>query len=190
MGTILSGIINSSRSVACIVLIYVFRMWVLFAAELTALLVLLVPVLKQREMLFSQLGEGYISAILTTDKWFIRNQAVNNSLYNAALGIMVGWAWIGILKSECAETLTFTCPSSLDWHSFWLYTATVAGYVLLANAMYHSFIESVRMRKRVEKVAQLQQEDSKRCVVLYPSDYCAERVWPGSSKKSMPTVME
>ena len=80
-------------------------MWVLFAAELTALLVLLVPVLKQREMLFSQLGEGYINAILTTDKWFIRNQVVYNSIYNAALGIMVGWAW----NALCLRCCTCVC---------------------------------------------------------------------------------
>ena len=94
------------------------------------------------------------------------------------------------MTAECAQTISKTCPSTLDWDAFGWYTVNVLVYVWVAWFAYHRFVESDRMTKRVEKVAQLQQDDSTRCAVTYQSDCSAERVWPGSSKKSMPTVME
>ena len=66
-----------------------FSLWlqIAFSAGITLALVLMVPVLKRRESALKQLDGVYISTILTSDKWFIRNSVVYDGLYHDCLGI-------------------------------------------------------------------------------------------------------
>jgi len=133
-----------------------------YAIGLTGLMIVVVPILKQKGEMMRSLKGAYSSQILKKDLADFDNEVVYNGLYNAMFGIMVGWGWTGLLATACLSGYTFTCPDDYAVQRTILFAANSTFYVFLACGAYHIYMEGSRMAQRAAKVHLLEAGEAAR----------------------------
>jgi len=133
-----------------------------YAIGITVLAILVVPAMKDSAGQLKKVGAFYTDSLLTGDKARIKFKVISDDLLISFFGIAIGWAWTGIMSTECRSNITPSCPATMrDFGNIIAYLVTVICFLAITVYAYHSFIEGYRLAERANKVIAIEEGNAK-----------------------------
>lgn len=104
-----------------------------------------------------KLDRFFVKKLMQKDGNLIRSYGTADQLYVTCFGIVVGWAWVDVVTSECHSSATPSCPSDVSLLSVLWFLLMVIFWFVMMSLAFHWFNERWRLMTRVALVSSIQQ---------------------------------